>query len=69
MVGNYIIWDMKSGIYDGAYVDKIMALDRFFVMRRENKDGNWVLVQVVFPEEKFRLSDEKFHARQEETKQ
>jgi hypothetical protein len=69
MKGNYIIWDTKTGIYDGAYVDADMALDRYFQMARENKDGKWLLVQVVHSENGTVLADEKFHARQEEIKQ
>jgi len=69
MKGDYIIWDTKTGIYDGAYVDADMALDRYFQMARENKDGKWILVQVVHSEKGTVLADEKFHARQEEIKQ
>jgi hypothetical protein len=67
--GDYIIWDTKTGIYDGAYVNADMALDRYFQMARDNKDGKWLLVQVVHPEKGALLADEKFHARQEEIKQ
>ena len=69
MNGSYIVWDTKTGVYDGAYVDKITALDRYFSMARENKDGKWLLVQVVHHNDGATLADEKFHARQEETKQ
>ena len=69
MKGDYIIWDTKTGIYDGAYVDADMALDRYFQMARENKNGKWLLVQVVHSGKGVVLADEKFHARQEEIKQ
>jgi hypothetical protein len=66
MKGDYIIWDTKTGIYDGAYVNADMALDRYFQMARENKDGKWLLVQVVHPEKGVSLANEKFHANQKE---
>jgi hypothetical protein len=67
MIGSYIIWDTKTGIYDGAYVDGEQAVQRFFDMNRENKDGKWVLVQVVMVKES--LADEMFHARKGDTVQ
>jgi hypothetical protein len=69
MKGDYIIWDTKTGIYDGAYVDADTALDRYFEMSKDNRDGKWLLVQVVHPEKGASLANEKFHAYQEETKQ
>jgi hypothetical protein len=66
MKGDYIIWDTKTGIYDGAYVDADTALDRYFDMSRDNRDGKWLLVQVVHPEKGVSLANEKFHANQEE---
>jgi hypothetical protein len=69
MEGWYIIWDTKTGIYDGAYREKLTALDRYFTMSREDKDGKWLLVQVVHHDEGASLADEKFHANQKEIKQ
>lgn len=68
MSGSYVIWNTKTGVYDGAYRDKGMALERYFDMSREDRGNHWILVDIVYPE-KFQLADEKFHARQEETKQ
>ena len=65
MIGSYIIWNTKTGIYDGAYVDCDKAVQRFFDMNRENKDGKWVLVQVVMVKES--LATEMFHTRKGET--
>jgi hypothetical protein len=69
MKGYFIIWNTKTGVYDGAYSEPDRALDRYFEMSKDNDRGYWLLVQVVHPEEGVRLADEKFHAMQEEPKQ
>jgi hypothetical protein len=69
MKGDFIIWNTKTGVYDGAYVEPDMALDRYFQMSKDNDRGYWLLVQVVYPDENVRLADEKFHTTQEDLKQ
>jgi len=61
MKGGYIIWDTKTGIYDGAYADFNMANDRYIRMKEADPSGEWVIVQWV---DGKRLANEKFHARQ-----
>ena len=67
MIGSYIIWDTSTGIYDGAYLDGEQAVQKFFDINRDNKDGKWVLVQVVMVKES--LVNEMFHARKGDTVQ
>jgi len=59
MKGNYVIWDTKTGINDGAYVSLETAMDRYKSMSEDTPDGDWLVVQVVHGS---RLADEKFHA-------
>ena len=37
MKGNYVIWDTKTGINDGAYVSLEDAMDRYKKMSEETK--------------------------------
>jgi hypothetical protein len=59
MKGNYVIWDTKTGINDGAYVSLEDAMYRYKKMSEETPDGAWVVVQVVYGSH---LADDKFHA-------
>jgi len=63
MKGNYVIWDTKTGINDGAYVGLDDAMYRYKKMSEEKPDGAWVVVQVVHGSH---LADDKFHANIEE---
>ena len=56
MTGNYIIWNTKTGIYDGAYTNLEDAKARYLAMK---DDDYWFLVQAI---DGYRLADEKFHA-------
>jgi hypothetical protein len=59
MKGNYVIWDTKTGMNDGAYVSLDDAMYRYKEMSKETPDGAWIVAQVVYGSH---LSDEKFHA-------
>ena len=61
MIGNYIIWDTKTGINDGAYPNLEDAMYRYKKMSSENPNGEWVVVQLIYGSS---LSNEKFHANQ-----
>jgi hypothetical protein len=63
MKGNYVIWDTKTGINDGAYLSLDDAMYRYKKMSEETPDGAWVVAQVVHGS---RLADEKFHANVKE---
>jgi hypothetical protein len=56
MNGNYIIWNTKTGIYDGAYTNLEDAKERYIAMQ---DDDYWVLVQMI---DGGKLANEKFHA-------
>ena len=56
MTGNYIIWNTKTGIYDGAYTNLEDAKARYLAMQ---DDQYWFLVQVIHGDV---LANEKFHA-------
>ena len=58
MKGDYIIWDTKTGIYDGAYTYIDMATDRYKKTSEDNPNGEWVLVQLIAGD---KLSNKKFH--------
>jgi hypothetical protein len=58
----FVIWDTSTGIYDGAYADKDVALERYFAMLENDPKRGWVLAEIIYPQE-FRLSDDKFHAK------
>ena len=60
MEGLYVIWDSKTGIYDGAYRKLEDAMDRYKDMSFEHPSG-WFVVQIVCGED---LSDLKFHTNQ-----
>ena len=60
----YVIWDTSTGIYDGAYAEKEMAMERYFAMLEEDPKRGWVLVEIIYPQH-YRLRDERFHARVE----
>lgn len=62
MKGGYIIWDTKTGIYDGAYAELDIAIERCIKMTEDDPNGEWVIVQWVYGK---KLANEKFHARQE----
>ena len=64
MKDGYIIWDTKTGIYDGAYAELDKAIERCIKMTEDDPNGEWVIVQWVYGK---KLSKEKFHARQEIT--
>jgi hypothetical protein len=57
----YVIWDTETGIYDGAYSLKEMAMERYFAMLEEDPKRGWVLVEIIYPQQ-FKLRDERFHA-------
>jgi len=57
----YVIWDTATGIYDGAYAQKEMAMERYFSMLEEDPKRGWVLVEIIYPEH-YKLRDERFHA-------
>ena len=63
MKNGYIIWNTTTGVYDGAYADFDMAMDRFEEMPK--LDGDWIFVQWKFGK---RLSDNMFHVKAEEIK-
>ena len=58
----YVIWDTATGIYDGAYSQKEMAMERYFAMLEDDPKRGWVLVEIIYPQQ-YRLRDERFHAR------
>lgn len=58
MKGNYVIWDTKTGINDGAYVNLETAMHRYKSMSEETP-GAWVVAQVIHGPQ---LADDKFHA-------
>jgi hypothetical protein len=57
----YVIWDTETGIYDGAYSQKEMAMERYFSMLEEDPKRGWLLVEIIYPQQ-FKLRDERFHA-------
>ena len=57
----YVIWDTETGIYDGAYLQKEMAMERYFSMLEEDPKRGWLLVEIIYPKQ-FKLRDERFHA-------
>jgi hypothetical protein len=59
----YVIWDTETGIYDGAYALKEMAMERYFSMLEEDPKRGWVLVEIIYPQQ-FKLRDERFHANE-----
>lgn len=60
MKDGYIIWNTTTGIYDGAYSEYGMAIDRYREMSEEDPSGEWIIVQWTYGK---KLSDAKFHAR------
>ena len=64
MVGNYIICDTATGIYDGSYTLKETAIMRYEALSKDSqRGGGWCVVQLVYPDH-TKLSDEKFYANQ-----
>jgi hypothetical protein len=60
MNGNYIIWNTKTGIYDGSYTSLEDAKERYIAMK---DDDYWFLVQVI---NGGKLANEKFHTNMSE---